>query len=145
MQTDTQKKTELYNDDDYIDLGQMAADYLRCLKKYWIHFLLIVIITAVAVVLYFNRSYEPVYVAKITYAVNKTADANVNAFMAKSLSSAVPTVTSTSAFTEELLENMDEEGINGSYAITSAYTEGANLFSISRIRSLGFSICISYK
>ena len=131
MQTDTQKKTELYNDDDYIDLGQMAADYLRCLKKYWIHFLLIVIITAVAVVLYFNRSYEPVYVAKITYAVNKTADANVNAFMAKSLSSAVPTVTSTSAFTEELLENMDEEGINGSYAITSAYTEGANLFSIS--------------
>lgn len=131
MQTDTQTNKNAYNADDFIDLGEIAEDYLRCLKKYWLQFLLLIILAAAVTVSYMNWSYTPAYLAKITYAVNKTGDTGVDAYIAKSLSGAVPTVTSTSDFTEELFENIDKESVNRNYTITSSYTEGANLFIIS--------------
>lgn len=131
MQTDTQTNKNAYNADDFIDLREIAEDYLRCLKKYWLQFLLLIILAAAVTVSYMNWSYTPGYLAKITYAVNKTGDTGVDAYIAKSLSGAVSTVTSTSDFTEELFENIDKESINRNYTITSSYTEGANLFTIS--------------
>ena len=130
MQAEMQKKKEPYNDDDILDLGALFWDYVRCLKKYCMQFVLLIIIATAVTVSYQNWSYEPTYVAKITYAVNKTQDTNINAYLAKSLSSAVPVITSTSDFREELLKDVDQDSINNNYSIASSFTSGSNLFSI---------------
>lgn len=131
MQAEMQKNTEPYNDDDVLDLGELFWDYVRCVKKYWMQFLLLTILVTAVTVTYQNWSYEPTYVAKITYAVKKTEDTNVNAYMAKSLSSAVPVITAAEDFKTELLKGVKQESINNNYSITSSFTEKANLFSVS--------------
>lgn len=131
MGIDAQTKSVSDDDEYIIDLGAMAADYLRCVKKYWIHFLIVVIVLTAAVAGFLKWSYEPVYLAKITYAVSKTAETNVNAYMAKSLSGAVSTIMATADFTGELLEKAGGADDTAEYQLSSAYTEGANLFSIS--------------
>lgn len=131
MQTDTQINVEQYNADDYIDLAGMAGDYLRCLKKYWFQFLLLLIAAVAVTVAYFNWSYVPSYTAKITYAVNKTGDTGIDASIAKWLSNAVPVISVSSEFTEELLEKVEKDSVNMGYWLSSQYTDGANLFSVS--------------
>ena len=72
MQSETREITRSYNGQDQIDLMEMLEDYLRCLKKYWLQLLLVLITVAAATVTYMNYTYSPVYSAKITYAVKKT-------------------------------------------------------------------------
>lgn len=130
MQEEFQIKSEPY-DDDVLDLGQLFKDYVRCLKKYWKYFIILIILTTAAVMGYEHWSYKPVYTSKITYAVNKMEDTNVNIFVAKSLSTSVSTVTSAADFREDLMEELGQQETGVGYTISSAYTEGTNLFSIS--------------
>lgn len=130
MRTDTQTNFEQYDDEIVLDLSGIASDYLRCLKRYWLQFLLLLIAAVAVTIAYFNWSYEPNYTAKITYAVNKTADTGIDASIAKRLSIAVPTVSASSEFTEELLENIEKDSVNTSYWLSTQYTEGANLFTV---------------
>ena len=130
MQEEFQITSEPY-DDDVLDLGQLFKDYVRCLKKYWKYFILLIILATAAVTGYEHWSYKPVYTSKITYAVNKMEDTNVNIFVAKSLSTSVSTVTSTADFGEDLMEELGQQETGAGYTISSAYTEGTNLFSIS--------------
>lgn len=131
MQTDGKIKNEQYNNDDFLDLGELFYDYVRCVKKYWLQFVLVVIMAVSVTVTYMNWNYEPSYASKITYAVNKTGDAGVNAYIAKSLSGAVPAITATSDFKADLLKEVAQDSVNYNYVISSSYTEGSNLFSIS--------------
>ena len=66
MQPEEQKSKELYDADDVLDLGEVFWDYIRCIKKYWVQFFLIIIIATAVTVTYQNWSYEPSYAAKIT-------------------------------------------------------------------------------
>lgn len=130
MQTDGKINNDQYNDEDFIDLGELFYDYVRCVKKYWLQFVLVVILAVSVTVTYMNWNYEPSYASKITYAVNKTGDAGVNAYIAKSLSGAVPAVTATADFKADLLKEVAQDSVNYNYVISSSYTEGSNLFSI---------------
>ena len=131
MQTDMQVNGEQYDDEIVFDWAEIAGDYLRCLKRYWLQFLLLLILVVALTVAYSNWNYEPGYTAKITYAVNKTGDTGVDAAIAKRLSGAVTTITSTTEFTDELLMDIEKESVNKSYLINSTNTEGATLFTIS--------------
>ena len=130
MQPEEQKSKELYDADDVLDLGEVFWDYIRCIKKYWVQFFLIIIIATAVTVTYQNWSYEPSYAAKITYAVNKTGDTNTDAYIAKSLSNAVTSVAATADFKADLFQNVEKQSVNYNYIISSSFTEGANLFSI---------------
>ena len=48
MQSETREITRTYNGQDQIDLMEMLEDYLRCLKKYWLQLLLVLITVAAA-------------------------------------------------------------------------------------------------
>lgn len=130
MQSDFQTNNKPYNNYNSSNTEEMIYDYLRCLKKYWKQFLVLVILAVVAVNIYMNASYKPTYVAKVTYAVNKMEDTNASIFLAKSLSASVSAVTSTADFKEDLMEEAGEGKVNPDYKITSLYTEGTNLFSV---------------
>ena len=68
MQTEEQRNITEAEEMEKIDLVSWLQDYLSCLKKFWLQFLLIFVIVAGIVVSYFEFTYEPVYSAKITYA-----------------------------------------------------------------------------
>ena len=54
MQTDTRTEKIAYNRQEQIDLTELLDDSLRCLKRYWIQFLLIIIVVTAMAVTYFN-------------------------------------------------------------------------------------------
>lgn len=130
MQTDMQANREQYDDEIVIDLTGISQDYIRCLKRYWFQFLLLLLLTGAMVVAYLNESYNPSYTAKVTYAVNKTGDSGIEASLAKRLSGAVSSVASIGEFKDELLEYVGDNGVKGDFLITSSNMEGANLFTI---------------
>ena len=67
MQTEIRTERAAYGRQDQIDLTELLDDSLRCLKRYWIQFLLIIIVVTAAAVTYFNFTYQPVYSARVTY------------------------------------------------------------------------------
>lgn len=131
MQANVQTNEKPYSNIERSNPGEQFYDYIRCMKKYWIQLLLLLILVTAGTVVYLNRSYEPVYTAKVTYSVNEVEDdATINAYLARNLSDAVPVITSIIDFKEELMEQIEQESINKNYEIKSTWTEGANLFSI---------------
>ena len=68
MQTEEQRNITEAEEMEKIDLVSWLQDYLSCLKKFWLQFLLLFVIVAGIIVSYFEFTYEPVYSAKITYA-----------------------------------------------------------------------------
>lgn len=131
MQSETREITRTYNGQDQIDLMEMLEDYLRCLKKYWLQLLLVLITVAAATVTYMNYTYSPVYSAKITYAVKKTGDTSVDSSLTRRLSSSVGTITDAPEFRDELSANMADSVPEKSFWFSSQYTDGANLYTIS--------------
>ena len=77
-----------------------------------------------------NQAYTPQYQAKVTYAVNKTSIAEVDASIAQRLSGSISAVVSTGEFKERLFAGVEPEDVNENYSITSAYTENSNLFAV---------------
>lgn len=128
MQSEKREMTRTYSGQEPIDLMEMLDDYLRCLKRYWLQLLLILIAAAALTMTFLNYSYVPVYSAKITYAVKKTGDTTTDSGLTKRLSSSVATLTKTSEFQDELSANMADSA--DSFWFESQYTEGANLYTI---------------
>ena len=93
MQTEEQRNITEAEEMEKIDLVSWLQDYLSCLKKFWLQFLLIFVIVAGIVVSYFEFTYEPVYSAKITYAASGTEYMTVNSAVAKRLSKSIPVLT----------------------------------------------------
>lgn len=112
-----------------IDLGSIE-DYLECIKGYFFQLLLVLMIVASLVTVYFNYFYSPSYSARITYAVNKSGDSSIDASLASRLSRSVTTLTSLKEFKEDLLENVDPDTRNNSFRFSSVYTDQSNLFTI---------------
>ena len=54
MQAETRTERATYDGQGQIDLTELLDDSLRCLKRYWIQFLLIIIVVTAAAVTYFN-------------------------------------------------------------------------------------------
>ena len=130
MQTDMQKSKSTYVDDNQIDLLEMAEGYLRCVKKYWVLFGLIIVLTTVVFGILKPDSKVPEFCAKVTYSVQKVGDSNVDGYTAKSLSSAVKTVASMADFKEELLEQAGLKKGSVNYSLSTEYIEGSNLFTL---------------
>lgn len=130
MQTETGTERISYGGQDQIDLAELLDDSLRCLKRYWIQFLLIIIVITAAAVTYFNFTYQPVYSARVTYAVNRTGDAATDASIARRLSSSVGILSETADFRREVFAAAGEGLEEGNFWFTSQYTEGANFFTI---------------
>lgn len=131
MQEDMQRNREQYDDDEIVlDLSGILDDYIRCIKKYWMQFILVMVVAAGLVIAFLNMKYEPVYIAKISYAVTKTGDTGIDASVAARLSGAIPVLTQDKKFREDLFQNLDTETLNQNFSIASSATEGANLFSV---------------
>lgn len=128
MQEDLQ--IGVYDDDIVFDLGGVIDDYLRCLRRYWLQMFLAVTAVTAAALLYLNTTYQPEYVAKVTYSVTKTGDTAIDASIAKRLSQAVPSIISSQEFSKEMLLMIEGGTLNPNYKITASNTEGANLFTI---------------
>lgn len=132
MQSEVKTEKRIYRDrPEQADPMEMLDDLLRCIKKYWVQLLLLLVTVTAVVVAYLNWTYEPTYSAKITYAVNKTGVTESDAALAKRLSSAVGKIYSTYEFQADLQEAVKEKVSVGSCRIGAQYTEGANLFTIS--------------
>ena len=131
MQTETRTDRNVYSSPEPMDLTEILEDILRCLKRYWIQLLLVLVAAAAVTVAYLNASYKPVYSAKVTYAVNKTGVTESDAILAKRLSSSVEKIYETYEFQEELFGSIQEESLDpGKCWISTQYTEGANLFTV---------------
>lgn len=131
MQEDMQRNRQQYDDDEIVlDLSGILDDYLRCIKKYWMQFILVIVMTTGVLTAFLNLKYEPSYLAKITYAVMKTGDTGIDASVAKRLSGAIPVLSKNAKFQESLFQGMDEETLNRNFSLSASFTEGANLFSI---------------
>ncbi|MCD7765120.1 MAG: CpsD/CapB family tyrosine-protein kinase [Lachnospiraceae bacterium] len=114
-----------------IDLIELAENYLRMLKRFWLQVLLLLLIFAVTAVTWYNHTYMPNYTAKVTYSVNKTGDVGTDSAIGQRLSEAITTLTATRDFREDLLAAIDEDTLNLNYSFSSDYTESANLFTVS--------------
>lgn len=130
MQAETRTERAAYSRQDQIDLTELLDDSLRCLKRYWIQFLLIIIVVTAAAVTYFNFTYQPVYSARVTYAVNRTGDTATDAALARRLSSSIGVLSETKEFLNEVYQTAGKETEKGNFWFTSQYTEGANFFTI---------------
>lgn len=117
---------EYHEDENAIDLISMLDDAIRCFKKYWPQFLMLVVTMIAAFIIAGNQAYTPQYQAKVTYAVNKTSIAEVDASIAQRLSGSISAVVSTGEFKERLFAGVEPEDVNENYSITSAYTENSN-------------------
>ena len=89
-----------------LDLSGILDDYIRCIKKYWMQFILVMVVAAGLVIAFLNMKYEPVYIAKISYAVTKTGDTGIDASVAARLSGAIPVLTQDKKFREDLFQRM---------------------------------------
>lgn len=126
MQTD--KRT--YGDENLLGFWEIAEGYLRCVKKYWAAFGVIIVLATALFGVLKPRVYEPGFCAKVIYAVRKVGDSGVDSYHAKSLSSSLGTVTSMVQFRKELLEEAGFSKGGVGYTLSSEYTEGSNLFTI---------------
>lgn len=130
MQTETRTDRNVYSPEP-MDFTEILEDILRCLKRYWIQLLLVLVAAAAVTVAYLNASYKPVYSAKVTYAVNKTGVTESDAALARRLSSSVAKIYETYEFQDELSEKNQEKNLNPeSCRISTQYTEGANFFTV---------------
>lgn len=127
MQADMQRDRRTYGGNDPLDLWDLAVAYLRCIKKYWILFCVVVVFAAVLFGLLKTRTYTPQFCAKVTYSVQQVADSSGVSYSAKGLSSAMGTIASMAQFKEELRE---ESGVSAGYSLSAEYIEGSNLFTI---------------
>lgn len=67
-----------------IDLFNMMDDALRCFQKYWLQFLLLIVIVTAVFIIYGNRQYVPQYQAKVTYAGEiRAGDSDTDASIAQ--------------------------------------------------------------
>lgn len=131
MQTETRTDRNVYSSPEPMDFTEILEDILRCLKRYWIQLLLVLVAAAAVTVAYLNASYKPVYSAKVTYAVNKTGMTENDAALAKRLSSSVAKIYGTYEFQDELFDSIQEKSLDpGKCWISTQYTEGANLFTV---------------
>lgn len=131
MQTETRTDRNVYSSPEPMDFTEILEDILRCLKRYWIQLLLVLVAAAAVTVAYLNASYKPVYSAKVTYAVNKTGMTENDAALAKRLSSSVAKIYGTFEFQDELFDSIQEKSLDpGKCWISTQYTEGANLFTV---------------
>lgn len=131
MQAETKIDRGAYEGQGEIDLMEVLDNSVRCLKRYWIQFLLIIIAVTAAVVTYFNFTYQPVYSAKLTYAVNRTGDTATDASIAKRLSNSVGILSETADFQNQIFQAAEDVPDGEEFWFTSQYTEGANLFTVS--------------
>ena len=47
MQEDMQRNREQYDDEEIVlDLSGILDDYIRCIKKYWMQFILVMVVAA---------------------------------------------------------------------------------------------------
>lgn len=131
MQTEIRTDRNVYSSPEPMDFTEILEDILRCLKRYWIQLLLVLVTAAAVTVAYLNASYKPVYSAKVTYAVNKTGMTENDAALAKRLSSSVAKIYGTYEFQDELFDSIQEKSLDpGKCWISTQYTEGANLFTV---------------
>lgn len=131
MQTKIRTDRNVYSSPEPMDFTEILEDILRCLKRYWIQLLLVLVAAAAVTVAYLNASYKPVYSAKVTYAVNKTGMTENDAALAKRLSSSVAKIYGTYEFQDELFDSIQEKSLDpGKCWISTQYTEGANLFTV---------------
>lgn len=130
MQADMQKDMETYNEEEFLDLGEIAVDYLRCIRKYWILFGVIIAFAAVLFGIYKSRGYEPGFRAKVTYSVRKTGDSAIDNYTAKYLNGSIGAMTSMPDFKEDLLEEAGLSKGSIRYSISSEYTTGSRLFTV---------------
>lgn len=131
MQAETKIERGSYSGQGQIDMVEILDDSVRCLKRYGIQLLLIIIAVTAAVVTYFNFTYQPVYSAKITYAVNRTGDTAIDASIAKRLSSSIGILSENVDFREQIFQQAEDVPDGEKFWFSSQYTEGANLFTIS--------------
>ena len=104
MQEDMQRNREQYDDEEIVlDLSGILDDYIRCIKKYWMQFPSGNGCSRRACDC-INMKYEPVYIAKISYAVTKTGDTGIDASVAARLSGAIPVLTQDKKFREDLFQ-----------------------------------------
>ena len=129
MQTEEQRNITEAEEMEKIDLVSWLQDYLSCLKKFWLQFLLLFVIVAGIIVSYFEFTYEPVYSAKITYAASGTEYMTVNSAVAKRLSKSIPVLTANDEFKKDLLSAVDGE-VSGGFSIVSSNTDESNFFSV---------------
>ena len=129
MQTEEQRNITEAEEMEKIDLVSWLQDYLSCLKKFWLQFLLIFVIVAGISVSYFEFTYEPVYSAKITYAASGTEYMTVNSAVAKRLSKSIPVLTANDEFKKDLLSAVDGK-VSGGFSIVSSNTDESNFFSV---------------
>lgn len=129
MQTENRNTGKRFkNDENVLDLQEMLEDYIRCIRKYWLILLVILILTSVFAAGVQKLCYEPVYQSKIAYAIDKTGDTSIDAAIAARLSEALPTVTSFKEFKDELQEKSEKKVALENYSISAAYTAETNFF-----------------
>ena len=129
MQTEEQRNITEAEEMEKIDLVSWLQDYLSCLKKFWLQFLLIFVIVAGIIVSYFEFTYEPVYSAKITYAASGTGYMTVNSAVAKRLSKSIPVLIGNDEFKKDLL-SAAEGKVSEEFSIVSSNTDESNFFSV---------------
>lgn len=125
---------------EYIDLGVLAVDFWKGLRKYWYGVLIITFLSVVAVWGYKHNSYVPMYRAQASFTV-KTINAtpknetitSYNFYYDKNTANQIaatfPYIISSDFFTSRLTEYLGIPMINGSISVS--VIENSNLVTVS--------------
>lgn len=117
-----------YDEDDFLHVGALLLAYFRVLVQRWYFFIgfLVLGIAASCCIMYFN--YTPTYQATAYYTVERTMDIYTDAEVAARIAKAIPVLTSTADFREELEKSVGLEDRKVQYSFSASSTTSANFF-----------------
>lgn len=131
METDTRKNRTQYEDEEStIDFGTVLGDVVRFLNRFGLQILLTFAIIVVAMIGYQNSRYSPSYVAKITYAVNKTGVPAIDIEVAQRVRGNAQLFFGEGEFYQDVMGQIKEETVNGNYSFSCILTSQTNLITV---------------
>lgn len=125
---------DIYDDAAVINISSIIDDIWRCLSRYWLSMLLVILSSAALVLSVAGFIYYPEYKAAVTYMVNKTQDSSQNILMAKYLGTAFEETLTASGCGQDIANALGVDSLDSIPAeITGYYVEGINMITIEAV------------
>lgn len=122
---------DIYDDAAVINISSIIDDIWRCLARYWLSMLLVILSSAALVLSVAGFIYYPEYKVSVTYMVNKTQDSSQNILMAKYLGTAFEETLTSSGCGQDVAKALDMDALDSIPAfITGYYVEGINMITV---------------
>ncbi len=123
-------------DNEKIDVTILLFDFLRVLRKMWIHIVALTVICALVLGLQANMNYVPKYTAYSSFTVNLWDSESEDSYLAyydnaaaEQLAATFPHILTSGVLQRKVAEDLGVEGISGS--INASVLENTNIFTLS--------------